>query len=283
MLLGGLKDLGLEASRGARRCGRKKDTMGVKLMKDEGLRTPGRRVSEPAGQQVRDVPPLFAKSAKRVGHESLAWMGHGLGVMRRRFAAQLAAGLLAMGLAAMAWAQGVATTTLQGTVYLANGQPGAGTLIISWPGFTTAAGQAVVADSMTVTIPPDGFVSVHLAPNLGATPGGEYYTAVYYMSDGTVSTQYWVVPAAANATLSQVQAQVMPAAQAVQTVSKAYVDQAITELIAEPADGVGRNVERAALSELRPDTTAASVDQALRGYTGGDGAAPDRRDVERKV
>ena len=143
---------------------------------------------------------------------------------------RVALGLLALGLAAMAWAQGVSTTTVQGTVYLANGQPGAGTLVISWPGFTTAAGQAVAADSMTVTIAPDGFVSVNLAPNLGATPAGEYYTAVYYMSDGTVSTQYWVVPATASATLAQVQAQVMPAAQAIQAVSKAYVDEAITEL-----------------------------------------------------
>ena len=180
----------------------------MKLMKDEGLRTPSRRVSESASQQVSHVPTLFAKSATR--------MGHGFGVRRRRFLTQVAAALLATGLAAMAWAQGVSTTTLQGTVYLANGQPGAGTLVISWPAFTTAAGQAVVADSMTVTIPADGFVSVNLAPNLGATPGGEYYTAVYYMSDGTVSTQYWVVPATANATLSQVQAQVLPAAQAVQ-------------------------------------------------------------------
>jgi hypothetical protein len=194
----------------------------MKLMKDEGLRTPSRRVSESASQQVSHVPTLFAKSATR--------MGHGFGVRRRRFLTQVAAALLATGLAAMAWAQGVSTTTLQGTVYLANGQPGAGTLVISWPAFTTAAAQAVVADSMTVTIPADGFVSVNLAPNLGATPGGEYYTAVYYMSDGTVSTQYWVVPATANATLSQVQAQVMPAAQAVQIVSKACVDQAITEL-----------------------------------------------------
>jgi hypothetical protein len=135
-----------------------------------------------------------------------------------------------MGLAAMAWAQGVTTTTVAGTVYLANGQPGAGTLVISWPAFTTAVGQTVVADSTTVTIAADGFVSVNLAPNAGATPGGLYYTAVYYMSDGTVSTQYWVVPSAASATLSQVQAQVMPAVQAVQTVSRAYVDEAITEL-----------------------------------------------------
>ena len=127
-------------------------------------------------------------------------------------------------------AQGVSTTTVQGTVYLANGQPGAGTLVISWPAFTTAAGQAVAADSTTVAIAPDGFVSVNLAPNQGAVPAGEYYTAVYYMSDGSTSTQYWVVPAAASATLAQVQAQLMPAAQAVQAVSKAYVDESIAEL-----------------------------------------------------
>ncbi len=129
----------------------------------------------------------------------------------------------------LAGAQAISTTTVQGTVYLANGQPGTGTLVVSWPSFTTASGQLVVAGNTTVTIAPDGFVSVNLAPNLGATPAGLYYTAVYYLSDGTIETQYWVVPAAAQATLAQVQAQVMPAAQAVQTVSKGYVDQAITD------------------------------------------------------
>lgn len=138
--------------------------------------------------------------------------------------------LAATAAAAMAGAQAVSTTTVQGTVYLANGQPGAGTLVVNWPAFTTAAGQAIVADSTTVTIAPDGFVSVNLAPNVGATPAGEYYTAVFYMGDGSTSTQYWVVPAAAQATLAQVQSQVMPAVQAVQTVSKTYVDQSISEL-----------------------------------------------------
>ena len=68
-------------------------------------------------------------------------------------------------------AQAINTTTVQGTVYLANGQPGAGTLVVSWPSFTTSSGQVVAADSMNVPIAPDGFVSVSLAPNLGATPG----------------------------------------------------------------------------------------------------------------
>ncbi len=154
----------------------------------------------------------------------------GWGTQERRMVRGVGVCLLAMALAAMAWAQAVSTTTVEGTVFLANGQPGGGTVAISWPAFTTAAGQAVAADRTTVTIGTDGFVSVNLAPNVGATPAGEYYTAVFYMSDGSTSTQYWVVPAAAQATLAQVQAQVMPAAQAVQTVSKAYVDQAIAEL-----------------------------------------------------
>jgi hypothetical protein len=126
-----------------------------------------------------------------------------------------------------AHAQAISTTTVQGTVYLANGQPGTGTLVVSWPSFTTASGQWVAADSTTVAIAPDGFVSVNLAPNQGATPAGQYYTAVFYLSDGTTNTGYWVVPAVAEAALGQVQAQLMPSAQAVQAVSKAYVDQAI--------------------------------------------------------
>lgn len=131
---------------------------------------------------------------------------------------------------AAALGQAPSTTTVTGTVYLANGQPGSGTLVLNWPTFTTAAGQLVVADSTTVTIPTDGFVSVNLVANQGSTPAGEYYTARFYMSDGSTQTQYWVVPAAASATLAAVQSQVMPAAQAVQAVSKAYVDEAIAEL-----------------------------------------------------
>ena len=256
----------LESSREARRCGRKKDAMGMMLMKDEELQTPSWRVSTSAGEQVRHVPTLFAKSAKRMGHGSLDADGDA--------DCRGAAGDMAGGDGVGA---GRETTTVQGTVYLANGQPGAGTLVISWPGFTTAAGQAVAADSMTVTIAPDGFVSVNLAPNQGATPAGEYYTAVYYMSDGTVNTQYWVIPAAAQATLAQVQVQIMPATEAVQAVSKAYVDEAITELSGEPADGVGRNAERAAVSERGSDAADAGRDQALRGHAGGDGGSAGGR------
>ena len=156
----------------------------------------------------------------------LGWFG-GTGVGMGRTVAAL---LLTMMAVQWGVAQAVSTTTVQGTVYLANGQAGAGTVTVSWPSFTTANGLAVAAGRTAVTIAPDGFLSVNLTPNLGATPAGLYYTAVFQMSDGSANTQYWVVPAAAQATLAAVQAQLMPATQAVQAVSKTYVDQSISEL-----------------------------------------------------
>jgi hypothetical protein len=135
-----------------------------------------------------------------------------------------------LALALVALAQSVSTTTVQGTVYRANGSSGSGTVQISWPAFTTAANQAVAAGKITASIGADGFVSVNLAPNLGSSPAGLYYTVVYHMDDGTTSTEYWMVPMAAQASIAQVRSQVMPAAQAVQAVSKAYVDQAIQSL-----------------------------------------------------
>ncbi len=102
--------------------------------------------------------------------------------------------VLVLGVLCAAWTRqafaAVSKTTVQGTVYLANGEPGLGMLRVSWPAFTTANGQAIVADSVDLTIGQDGFLSVNLAANQGASPVGLYYTAVYYMSDGTVGTRY---------------------------------------------------------------------------------------------
>jgi hypothetical protein len=91
-------------------------------------------------------------------------------------------------------AQGISTTTIQGTVYLANGSAGSGTLQISWPAFTTAANLSVAAGRINANIGADGFVSVNLTPNLGASPAGLFYTAVYHMKDGTTSTEYCFLP-----------------------------------------------------------------------------------------
>lgn len=147
-----------------------------------------------------------------------------------RAAKWIGIGLTAVGVSWIACAQGISTTTVHGTLYLANGTPGAGTLQLSWPAFTTADNHAVAAGRSTIKVGADGTMSVDLAPNLGSSPAGLYYTAVYHMSDGTTSTEYWVIPPGDPISIAEVRAQVMPAAQAMKAVSKAYVDQAIQSI-----------------------------------------------------
>jgi hypothetical protein len=122
----------------------------------------------------------------------------------------------------------VTTTTVQGTVYRADGSAATGTLIVSWPAFSTARNQAVAAGTITVPIGQDGFATLQLAPNAGAYPAGTYYTAVYHLSDGTVSKEYWVVPTSSPASIASVRAQLAPATVAVQTVTKQYVDSVLS-------------------------------------------------------
>ncbi len=122
------------------------------------------------------------------------------------------------------------TTTVQGTVYRADGTPASGTLLVSWSAFTTPQNQAVAAGNLSAAIGTDGFLSVNLTPNAAALPAGSYYTAVYHLSDGTVNQEYWVVPATATATIASVRAQLEPSTVAVQGVSQAYVESAISSL-----------------------------------------------------
>lgn len=111
------------------------------------------------------------------------------GGVQKLVAFGLLAWMLCAGLLSRANAE-VGTTTVQGTVYLADGRPGSGMVHVSRSAFTTANGQAVVADSVDVMIGGDGFLSLNLAPNQGAMPGGLFYTAVFYSNDGSTSTQY---------------------------------------------------------------------------------------------
>jgi hypothetical protein len=152
---------------------------------------------------------------------------------KRRLGLWAAAGA-ALALAAIATgarAQ-VATTAVQGTIYRADGTLATGTLLVSWPAFSTASDQAIAAGTITAVIGTDGFASVNLAPNAGAYPAGSYYTAVYHLSDGTVSREYWTVPATATASIASVRAQLAPATVAIQPVSETYVDSAIAAISA---------------------------------------------------
>ena len=124
----------------------------------------------------------------------------------------------------------VTTTDVQGTVYRADGSTASGTLLVSWPSFSTALNQSVAAGSISAAIGPNGYVSLNLASNAGASPAGTYYTAVYHLNDGTVSREYWVVPETSTASISSVRAQLAPATVAVQSASKSYVDASIAAI-----------------------------------------------------
>ncbi|MES2391326.1 MAG: hypothetical protein V4555_06785 [Acidobacteriota bacterium] len=84
----------------------------------------------------------------------------------------------------------VTTTTVQDTVYRADGTPAGGSVVVSWNAFTTAGGQSVAAGGTTVTLGTGGLLTVALAPNAGSTPMGNYYTAIYHLNDGTTNREY---------------------------------------------------------------------------------------------
>lgn len=87
-----------------------------------------------------------------------------------------------------------ATTTISDVIYRADGSTAAGTLLITWPAFTTADNRAIPAGSMSLAIGPFGAINLALVPNQNATPSGTYYKVVMKLNDGTTSEEFWVVP-----------------------------------------------------------------------------------------
>jgi len=118
--------------------------------------------------------------------------------------ALLLALLLAATLPTRLQAQGPALTTINDTVYRADGSAASGTVMISWPSFESAAGDAVVAGDLAITIGPLGAFTAQLVPNAGSSPAGTYYVAVFQLDDGTVRTEYWAVPATSPTTIAAV-------------------------------------------------------------------------------
>jgi trimeric autotransporter adhesin len=102
------------------------------------------------------------------------------------------------------WSQNPATTTISDFVYRADGSLAGGTLLISWPTFSTSTGQSVAAGRKSVTLGPGGVLSVALVPNTSATPSDTFYTVVYQLDDGTVKTEFWVVTPTSPTTISAV-------------------------------------------------------------------------------
>src|SRR4051812_38647371 len=147
----------------------------------------------------------------------------------RRLQGRLFYCLVSVGIAiGIADASGPALTTINDVVYRADGQPAAGTLVISWSAFTTANNSAVAAGELSLALGNQGALTASLAPNEGASPAGSYYKVVYKLSDGTTATEYWVVPAASPTTVGAIRARVVPSQTAAQFVTRQYVDGAIS-------------------------------------------------------
>jgi hypothetical protein len=132
----------------------------------------------------------------------------------------------------------ITTTTVADTINHADGTPATGTVLISWPAFTTSNGNSIPSGSTSVIIASNGALSVQLIANAGSTPVGSYYTAVFHLDDGSISQEYWVVPVSTAAVrISAIESTVLPTSVAMQTVSKSYVDTAIAAAVSgQPLD-----------------------------------------------
>src|SRR5690349_2032061 len=119
-------------------------------------------------------------------------------------------------------ANGPAMTTVADVIYGADGATASGTLLISWPAFTTSDNKPVAAGTKSVQLGAGGSFSVDLAPNDGATPAGTLYTVVFQLDDGVPKTEYWSVPTNSPATVAAVRSTPGTSTTA-QLVSRQYV------------------------------------------------------------
>ena len=75
--------------------------------------------------------------------------------------------LLVVTVSAMAQSS-IATTTVTDTIYRADGTTAAGTVLVTWPAFSSATEQTVSSGSTSATIVAGRVLTVQLAPNAGA-------------------------------------------------------------------------------------------------------------------
>lgn len=80
-------------------------------------------------------------------------------------------------------------TTISDIVYRADGTPARGTVVITWPAFSTADNRAIAAGSLSVAIANGGQLSVGLVPNSGGTPAGTYYKVVYKLDEAVAARE----------------------------------------------------------------------------------------------
>lgn len=143
----------------------------------------------------------------------------------------LSLGCALLALAGQIFAQGPALTTVSDTVYRADGSPAAGTVLISWPPFTTAGGATVAAGNTNVALGTSGSFSAQLAPNAGAVPAGTVYTVTYQLTDGTVKTENWSIGMTSPETISQVRTLAGTGTQLEQAATQQYVNAQLATVV----------------------------------------------------
>ncbi|MDP9053079.1 MAG: hypothetical protein M3N93_02060 [Acidobacteriota bacterium] len=100
--------------------------------------------------------------------------------------------LLLAAFCGIAWGQ-TGLTTIQDTLFKADGTRFSGTLAIHWNTFDTTNPGTIVQQSTTVSVV-NGNLQLSLAPNAGAQPPANVYT-VQYQSDGREQfAETWTVP-----------------------------------------------------------------------------------------
>ena len=177
-------------------------------------------------------------------------------------------------IAGISHGQGPATTLVSDVVFRADSTPAAGTLLISWPSFITANGEAVAAGTKSVTLGPQGALSVTLVPNTGVTPANVFYTVVFHLDDGTVKTEYWLVPTTSPTTIAAVRTTLGSTGSATQLASRQYVDLAVA---AKASDAVvvhktgGETIAGSKQFSAPPSvpTPVLATDAANKGYVDG--------------
>lgn len=84
---------------------------------------------------------------------------------------------------------GPTLTNVIDTVYRADGTYAQGELVITWPAFVGANGNAVSEGTLNVTLGANGALNVALAANAGANPAGVYYTVVYQLGPAVAARE----------------------------------------------------------------------------------------------
>ncbi len=112
--------------------------------------------------------------------------------------------LLLAAFCGLAWSQTTGLTTIQDTLFVADGTRFNGTLTISWVTFDATNLGTVVQQSKTVQVL-NGNLLVQLVPNATATPPANIYTVNYQSAGYQQFTETWTVPVSAvPLTVSQV-------------------------------------------------------------------------------